>query len=277
MTNLSQNYFSIGEFAKLLHISKQTLFYYEKNNIINPALIQENGYRYYSLDQYFIFEIIINLRKLGIPLKDIAFYLKNRDINTLQKFYKEKQKEYITQINILQRNIKSLDTKINHLEKIKSITTDRITLEEHNEEYYINTPFPQDSSSLKNKITLVAKHNFPFFDSEILNEYLLGYILPKDKLLQEKYLAISDLYTRISAPEEYLQYKIKAAGLYASIYALQGFHEKYFQAFQKLIKFINRNELCIIGDAFIEQYRNYWSTPKYNDYIVKIMIPVDYK
>lgn len=34
-----------------------------------PALIEENGYRYYALEQYFIFDIIINLRKLGVPLK----------------------------------------------------------------------------------------------------------------------------------------------------------------------------------------------------------------
>ena len=63
-------------------------------NILRPAYIDENGYRYYSLEQYFIFDIIINMRKLGIPLKEIADYIQNRDVNALQLFYKRKQTEY---------------------------------------------------------------------------------------------------------------------------------------------------------------------------------------
>ena len=56
---ISENYFSIGEFASLFGVSKQTLFYYERNKILMPALIEENGYRYYALEQYFIFDIIL--------------------------------------------------------------------------------------------------------------------------------------------------------------------------------------------------------------------------
>ena len=83
MNKLSETYFTIGEFASLFKLSKQTLFYYERNNILRPAYIDENGYRYYSLEQYFIFDIIINMRKLGIPLKEIADYIQNRDVNAL--------------------------------------------------------------------------------------------------------------------------------------------------------------------------------------------------
>ena len=81
MNKLSEKYFTIGEFASLFKLSKQTLFYYERNNILRPAYIDENGYRYYSLEQYFIFDIIINMRKLGIPLKDIAAYLQTRIVS----------------------------------------------------------------------------------------------------------------------------------------------------------------------------------------------------
>lgn len=276
MNKLSANYFTIGEFAALFHLSKQTLFYYERNNILKPAFIDENGYRYYSLEQYCIFDIIINLRKLGIPLKDIANYIQNRNIDSLQLFYKRKQNEYQLQIDIMQRNISNLQTKINRLEKAKYVTTDKITIEEQAEEYYIATDFPAHDFSLKDKIKLVAKHNYPFASSELLNEYLMGYILPKESLLQNKFLAISSLYTRISHPDEYSDVKCKQAGLYASIYTPNGFHTQYEQSFNKLLDFINRNSLTITGNAYIEQLRNYWSTSDYKKYIVKIMIPVDY-
>lgn len=276
MNKLAEKYFSIGEFASLFKLSKQTLFYYERNNILKPSYIDENGYRYYSLEQYFIFDIIINMRKLGIPLKEIADYIQNRDVNALQLFYKRKQTEYQVQIDIMQRNIANLQTKINHLEKIKNVTTDKITLEEQAEEYYIATPFSVPKISLKEKIKLVAKHNYPFASSELLNEYLMGYILPKDALQQGNFLAMSNLYTRISHPDEYTDVQIKKVGLYASIYTPNGFHTQYECSFKKLLAFIERNALTIIGDVYIEQLRNYWSTADYTKYIVKIMIPVDY-
>lgn len=216
------------------------------------------------------------MRKLGIPLKEIADYIQNRDVNTLQLFYKRKQTEYQVQIDIMQRNITNLQTKINRLEKVKNVTTDKITLEEQAEEYYIATPLSVQEISLKEKIKLVAKHNYTFASSELLNEYLMGYILPNEALQQGNFLAMSHLYTRISHPDEYTDVQIKKAGLYASIYTPNGFHTQYKYSFKKLLAFIERNALTIVGDVYIEQLRNYWSTADYKKYIVKIMIPVDY-
>ena len=82
--------FTIGEFANLFGISKQTLFYYERNNIFVPKIIADNGYRYYTMDQYYIFEIIITLRKLGIPLKTIKNYVEHRNSLDLQKLLDDK-------------------------------------------------------------------------------------------------------------------------------------------------------------------------------------------
>lgn len=277
MTKISDTHFTIGEFAALFNISKQTLFYYERNQILAPAYIEDNGYRYYSLEQYFDFDIIINMRKLGIPLKEIADYIKNRNITRLQNVYKRKQEEYIQQIAIMQHNITSLQTKINILDHAKRVTTDRITLEDHHEQYYIATKFLPPKASLKDKIKLVAKHNYPFSSSDLLNEYLMGYILPKEELLKHNFLAMSYLYTRISNPSAYENVLTKPAGLYASIYTPNGFHTQYKLAFEKLLAFIKRNDLEVTGDTFIEELRNYWSTADYMQYIVKIMIPVDYR
>lgn len=46
-------YFTPGELAKLLGISKQLLLYYDKNDIFSPEFVDENGYRFYVLSQYF--------------------------------------------------------------------------------------------------------------------------------------------------------------------------------------------------------------------------------
>ena len=112
MSDKAASYFTIGEFAQLFGISKQTLFYYEKNNIFSPELIETNGYRYYSLEQYFIFEIIITLRKLGVSLKEIGEYVKNRNIDSLENLLSYKALEYDIQLELLQRNKSNLLIKI---------------------------------------------------------------------------------------------------------------------------------------------------------------------
>ena len=121
MTTLYQPiYFTIGEFAELFNISKQTLFYYERNGIFAPEHTADNGYRYYSLRQYFIFEIIITLRKLNIPLKTIKEYVNNRSLKTLTGLFEDKIIDYDIQIGILERNKQNLESR---LARLKSLAT----------------------------------------------------------------------------------------------------------------------------------------------------------
>lgn len=62
-------YFTPAELAKLFGISKQLLLYYDKNDIFSPEFVDEKGYRFYVLSQYFTLQIIISLRKLNVSLK----------------------------------------------------------------------------------------------------------------------------------------------------------------------------------------------------------------
>ena len=44
-------YYSIGEFAKLIGKTEQTLRNWDKKNILAPRHVTESGYRYYSQQQ----------------------------------------------------------------------------------------------------------------------------------------------------------------------------------------------------------------------------------
>ena len=61
----SQIYFTTGEFARLCGVKKDTLFHYDAIGILRPDIVRENGYRYYSINQFFIFDIISMLKKAG--------------------------------------------------------------------------------------------------------------------------------------------------------------------------------------------------------------------
>lgn len=70
-TNNTTSLISIGELAKMFNMSKQTINYYSKTDILPPEETSDSGYRYYAKKQFTNLEMILILRKLNIPLTDI--------------------------------------------------------------------------------------------------------------------------------------------------------------------------------------------------------------
>lgn len=70
-----KEYLSIGEVSKLKGVGIKSLRYYDQLNILKPAYINEqSGYRYYTLDQMVVLDVIIMCVDLGIPLKSFSNY-----------------------------------------------------------------------------------------------------------------------------------------------------------------------------------------------------------
>lgn len=65
----------ISEMASLHGVSRQTLILYDKNGLLKPVKVAENGYRYYSVDQIPRLRQICLLKEMGVPLADIRAHL----------------------------------------------------------------------------------------------------------------------------------------------------------------------------------------------------------
>lgn len=59
-------FFTAGEFAKLNHINKRTLHYYDSVGVFSPKYKGDNGYRYYTYEQSIDLENILALREIGM-------------------------------------------------------------------------------------------------------------------------------------------------------------------------------------------------------------------
>ena len=63
---------SIGEFARLTHVSVRTLRRYHESGLLVPAEVDERtGYRHYSADQIPTAQVIHRLRDLDVPLATV--------------------------------------------------------------------------------------------------------------------------------------------------------------------------------------------------------------
>ncbi|MBQ3283963.1 MAG: MerR family transcriptional regulator [Atopobiaceae bacterium] len=80
----------ISEMAALHGISRQALILYDKNDLLKPVYIAENGYRYYSPDQIPRLRQICLLKAMGVPLASIASYLDGVSTNAMVKLLRQR-------------------------------------------------------------------------------------------------------------------------------------------------------------------------------------------
>ena len=100
--------YTIGDIAKKMDISTDTLRYYEKEGLVPFVKRRENGRRYYTDDDLGYFEVIDCMKRAGIPVKEIAVFMEMtiKGDNTLQDRY-----------DFLETNEKKLEEKISKLEE----------------------------------------------------------------------------------------------------------------------------------------------------------------
>ena len=93
---MNDKLFSIGEVAKLFHISISSLRHYENIGLLKPEYVdKKTGYRYYSVRQFEALNSIRYLRELNMPLDEISDFLSNRDVEVIEEKLKEQRQSVI--------------------------------------------------------------------------------------------------------------------------------------------------------------------------------------
>ena len=62
----------VGEFARLCHTTKETLLHYDRKGLLQPRYISENGYRFYSMEQFFDFDMIYKTDRKEIRFNNLS-------------------------------------------------------------------------------------------------------------------------------------------------------------------------------------------------------------
>jgi DNA-binding transcriptional MerR regulator/effector-binding domain-containing protein len=82
---------SIGEMAELFNISGRTLRLYHDMGLLVPQYINDkNGYRYYSRSQFQRLEKIIQMKSVGLSLKQIKSMLNERNLSVFEALLSER-------------------------------------------------------------------------------------------------------------------------------------------------------------------------------------------
>ncbi len=99
--------FTAGQFARLHHLNKRTLHYYDDIGLFSPAYKGKNGYRYYTYRQSAELESILALRELNMSIGEIKEYLNKP---TAQGF-----------ISLSEKKIGEIEDTIRNLENLQNV------------------------------------------------------------------------------------------------------------------------------------------------------------
>ena len=69
----------ISEISKITKVSVRTLQYYDKIGLLKPAIVKENGYRYYNKKSLKKLQLILLYKEIDIPLKTIKHLLDSKN------------------------------------------------------------------------------------------------------------------------------------------------------------------------------------------------------
>ena len=112
--------YSIKELADLAGTTTRTLRYYDQLNLLSPARIGENGYRYYDRDNLLTLQQILFFRELDVPLKEIRYFLDRPDFQ-LRDALKNHQQEIRSKIFRYQELLETIAKTLLDLEGVSTM------------------------------------------------------------------------------------------------------------------------------------------------------------
>lgn len=265
---MHEKYFTTGEFAKICNVEKHVLFHYDSIGLFKPTIISENGYRYYSYDQYFTFYVIINLKMLGMSLKDIKVYLEHRNPSLLLKLLEEKNVQVAEKIKWFQ-NLQ------NTIETMKATTTEAL----NSDDTICLKALPKEIILRSDNINNTSGKSFVSFMQEytkfskslgITIQESIGSILSVKNLRSKNFFTLSYLYIKSNS---FIKDKtvIRKPGIYLCAY-FKGRYEDTYKIYNKMLNYADENNITLGEYSFEEYLISDIGEKEPNNYVTKIMI-----
>lgn len=268
------NLFSIGDMAKLFHISPGTLRHYETIGLLTPEYIDpETGYRYYSDRQFEPLNTIRYLRMLNIPLPEIADFLQNKDIDLIEEKLCQ-QKEAIAK---RQYELAMIERKIEHrllqLRDAKKTPLDQICL--HQKEAcrlaWIDGPISVNASI---DLEEPLRKLYPAQEEPVTFLGKVGIGICKEHLEHGEFCKYDSVFLILDEEDRYNgEIENVPASLCVSVHFC-GSHGEAKAQYEKLMAFIRENSLKVAGTSREVTLIDYGITNDTGQFVTEISIPV---
>ena len=177
--------FSIGQFAALHGVNKKTLMWYDEIGLFCPAVVKENGYRYYTYFQSATLEAILLLRELDVPVARIRSFLDDRSAQSLAALWDEQLDAVDRKLARLRELRRTMQAQANETKALLELDTGSIEIVTCPPERLMLLPTTREAGWEQDIRTLVSA----LHSRKLGNLYSAGYgaMLPVQSLLDGDY------------------------------------------------------------------------------------------
>lgn len=273
MSQYYQTLYSTGEFAKLCHTTKETLFHYDQIGLLKPTIIKDNGYRYYLSSQYFEFDFIKVLQEAKMSLKEIKEFMVQRNNENFVSILNEKY----MQLEEEKKKIEKMQYRIQ-----QSITMTKYGVETQHmvpffeeclEEHLLTIALPDQTLSDRDMMKYISEHFSYCAKHNISEELPLGTIIYHDQFLKRDYHE-NMYYVKIQKAMNDKQYYLKPQGTYVTLLH-EGFYDTIDDSFDRLFDFVDEQGYRMIGNAYEYEIHNYFTAQDIDHYLISLSIQVE--
>lgn len=260
-------YLTTGEFAKLAEVSKHTLFHYDKIGLLSPEIrTSENQYRYYSISQLELLEIITLLKELDMPLAEIKSYLNSRTPSLFIDLLTKEQACIREKIQTMQRMEHWIQEELNLLSQLSTTDFSTISVECFEQKYMFTTSV---HSMQEKEIAKTIQHLLLCGkEYHLQSPYGVGGIrdLSSLDLSTEKY---THFYLLLDHPVKEPTLEARSAGQYLRAFHC-GSYNTLNNTYEKMLQYAFKNNLQLTGLFYEDVLIDTLTVKSEEDYILQI-------
>ncbi len=265
-----------GEFAEMCNISRELLIHYDKIGLLKPQFVKENGYRYYSLKQLYLFDVIRFFSDTGMSMKEIKDYIDNRSTDRFLETIQENIDKMVERRDILTARIGMMEKMRYITERALAFPKDTPRLSYWDEVYLITTPVERNRCK-ESYAKSLSEHSDYCRNTAHVSRFPLGRILEFPDITKPEEYYYSELTTWIDPPEKtsYLDGRlmVRPRGNYAVILH-QGGTKTVYRSYAKLFKFLKQENLEMLSPIYEMDINSYLMSEKTQDYLLHISVLV---
>ena len=262
--------YRISEFAALCGVTRDTLLYYDKIGVLKPAFVAENGYRFYTLSQFYEMDLLAILKASGTPLAQAGDYLHNPDASAGLQLLQERRKALAQERQRLLEMEQALSQTIESIREGLNCVCGKLTVQPLDAEYLLvtKTDFtaPPTEQAFCEKI---GEHFALCEQSGFGARFQTGEIILQQDALQGRFVE-SYYFNPIFEPTAQAHVWEKPAGLYAVYYYKGSYDSLKNEAYALFLKEIAQQGYQLSGDLYEDDLIDHFSTPDPAHYILKI-------
>ena len=249
-------FLTTGQFAKFCGTSKDTLIFYDRQGLLRPRYVSENGYRRYGAEQFYDFDLISMLKETGSSLAEIKHHFLNRDPKQMLLLLEEKKHFLKLESERLARRRTMVDEMSELLSEASQISYDTLSFADLKEEELELVSIQTDQHIAEDDANAFAIQY-----SEYITEFggvpqsLYGVMIDKKNLDDKRYV-MDCFFHRPSHSTQKVQLHTRLKGRYA-VFSHQGDIKSHIEAYRHMLTEIKKSGLSINGPMYVYDLMSY--------------------